>query len=142
MYLVLVIFIIATLLVNLIRRMDIEHAWTIALTSGLLVEAIGLIVGYVLLGISGKTVGVIIGSLISGVIAFLIEFLFFNLDYSRTEKLQFEDDEYYYFVKAIPKSLVTEKDKQIKHFNGKVEKERLNKKKFAEEMEIDENLLD
>ena len=142
MYLVLVIFIIATLLVNLIRRMDIEHAWTIALTSGLLFEAIGLIVGYVLLGISGKTVGVIIGSLISGVIAFLIEFLFFNLDYSRTEKLQFEDDEYYYFVKAIPKSLVTEKDKQIKHFNGKVEKERLNKKKFAEEMEIDENLLD
>ena len=27
-------------------------------------------------------------------------------------------------------------------FNGKSEKERLNKKKFAEEMDIDENLLD
>jgi hypothetical protein len=37
---------------------------------------------------------------------------------------------------------VTEKDKQIKRFNGKSEKERLNKKKFAEEMDIDENLLD
>jgi len=37
---------------------------------------------------------------------------------------------------------VTEKDKQIKRFNGKNEKERLNKKKFAEEMDIDENLLD
>ena len=44
--------------------------------------------------------------------------------------------------KAVPKSLVTEKDKQIKRFNGKNEKERLNKKKFAEEMDIDENLLD
>ena len=72
----------------------------------------------------------------------IVQFLFFNLDYSRTERLQFEDDDYYYYVKAVPKSLVTEKDKQIKRFNGKNEKERLNKKKFAEEMDIDENLLD
>ncbi len=142
MYLVLVIFVITALMVYLIRRLDIEHAWTIALMSGILFEAIGLTAGYILLGISGRTVGVIAGSIASGLIAFLIEFLFFNLDYSRTEKLQFEDDEYYYFVKAIPKSLVTEKDKQIKRFNGKGERERLNKKKFAEEMEIDENLLD
>ena len=142
MYLVLVVFVIAALMVYLIRRLDIEHAWTIALMSGILFEAIGLTAGYILLGISGRTVGVIAGSIVSGLIAFLIEFLFFNLDYSRTEKLQFEDDEYYYFVKAIPKSLVTEKDKQIKRFNGKGERERLNKKKFAEEMEIDENLLD
>lgn len=142
MYLVLVIFVIAALMVYLIRRLDIEHAWTIALMSGILFEMIGLTAGYLLIGISGRTVGVIAGSIVSGVIAFLIEFLFFNLDYSRTEKLQFEDDEYYYFVKAIPKSLVTEKDKQIKRFNGNGERERLNKKKFAEEMEIDENLLD
>lgn len=142
MYLVLVIFVIAALMVYLIRRLDIEHAWTIALMSGILFEMIGLTAGYLLLGISGRTVGVIAGSIVSGLIAFLIEFLFFNLDYSRTEKLQFEDDEYYYFVKAIPKSLVTEKDKQIKRFNGNGERERLNKKKFAEEMEIDENLLD
>ena len=142
MYLVLVIFVIAALMVYLILRLDIEHAWTIALMSGILFEMIGLTAGYLLLGISGRTVGVIAGSIVSGLIAFLIEFLFFNLDYSRTEKLQFEDDEYYYFVKAIPKSLVTEKDKQIKRFNGNGERERLNKKKFAEEMEIDENLLD
>ncbi len=142
MYLVLVIFVIVALMVYLIRRLDIEHAWTIALMSGILFEMIGLTAGYLLLGISGRTVGVIAGSIVSGLIAFLIEFLFFNLDYSRTEKLQFEDDEYYYFVKAIPKSLVTEKDKQIKRFNGNGERERLNKKKFAEEMEIDENLLD
>ena len=63
-------------------------------------------------------------------------------DVSRIEKASFEDDEYFYYVKAVPKSLVTEKDKQIKRFNGKNEKERLNKKKFAEEMDIDENLLD
>ena len=142
MYLVLAIFTITAIVVYLIRRLNIEHAWTIAWISGILFEAIGLTVGYMVLGISGRTPGVILGCVVSGVIAFLIQFVFFNLDYSRTERLQFEDDEYYYFVKAIPKSLVTEKDKQIKRFNGKNERERLNKKKFAEEMEIDENLLD
>lgn len=142
MYLVLAIFVIATVIVYLVRRLDIEYAWTVALASGILFELIGLTAGYILLGISGKVAGIIIGSIISGVIAFIIQFLFFNLDYSRTERLQFEDDEYYYYVKAVPKSLVTEKDKQIKRFGGKAEKERLNKKKFAEEMDIDENLLD
>ena len=142
MYLVLGIFIITTLIVYVVRKLDIEHSWTVAWASGILFEAIGLTAGYILLGISDKIAGVIVGSVISGVIAMIIQFLFFNLDYSRTERLQFEDDDYYYYVKAVPKSLVTEKDKQIKRFNGKSEKERLNKKKFAEEMDIDENLLD
>lgn len=142
MYLVLGIFIITTLIVYVVRKLDIEHSWTVAWASGILFEAIGLTAGYILLGISDKVAGVIVGSVISGVIAMIIQFLFFNLDYSRTERLQFEDDDYYYYVKAVPKSLVTEKDKQIKRFNGKNEKERLNKKKFAEEMDIDENLLD
>ena len=142
MYLVLAIFVITTLIVYVVRKLDIEHSWTVAGASGILFEAIGLTAGYILLGLSDRITGVIIGSIVSGVIAFVIQFLFFNLDYSRTERLQFEDDEYYYYVKAIPKSLVTEKDKQIKRFNGKTEKERLDKKKFAEEMDIDENLLD
>ena len=133
MDLVLGSFIITTLIVYVVRKLDIEHSWTVAWASGILFEAIGLTAGYILLGISDK---------IAGVIAMIIQFLFFNLDYSRTERLQFEDDDYYYYVKAVPKSLVTEKDKQIKRFNGKNEKERLNKKKFAEEMDIDENLLD
>lgn len=31
----------------------------------------------------------------------------FSVDYARSERLQFEDDEYYYYVKAIPKVAVT-----------------------------------
>jgi len=30
-------------------------------------------------------------------------FLTVGLDYPHTEKVQFEDDDYYYFVKAVPK---------------------------------------
>lgn len=38
----------------------------------------------------------------------------FNLDYARTEKVQFEDDEYYYYVKAVPKMAVAVPEKRVK----------------------------
>lgn len=142
MYLVTMIFVATTLLVYIVRRMDIDNAWRIAWISGLLFESIGLIAGYMLLGISGKTISVLIGTVVAGVLAFIIEFLFCGLDYSRTERLQFEDDEYYYYVKAVPKALVSASNRNVKTFSKNDEKERLNKKRLAEEMDIDENLLD
>ena len=131
MYLVIGIMAVTLIIVYLIRRMSIANAWQIAIASGILFETIGLIAGYML-----------VGNVISLLIAFVIQFLFFNLDYSRTERLQFEDDEYYYYVKAVPKAVVSGTNKQVKRFSGKGEKERLTKKRFAEEMDIDEELLD
>jgi len=43
-----------------------------------------------------------------------VQFFKFNLDYSRTEKVQFEDDEYYYYVKAVPKMTVATPEKKVK----------------------------
>ena len=40
-------------------------------------------------------------------------------DYQQTEHLQFEDDEYYYYVKAVPKMTVSEVNKSVKHINSK-----------------------
>ena len=142
MYLVIAVFALATLVVYIVRRMEIDNAWTVAWISGIIFETIGLIAGYMLLGISGKVVGVILGGLVSCVLAVVIQFLFFNVDYTRTERLQFEDDEYYYYVKAVPKAVIASSNNQVKHFNKKNdEKERMTKKRFAEEMDIDEDLL-
>lgn len=141
MFLVAAVFAIATIIVYLIRRMDIDNAWTVAWIAGILFETIGLISGYLLLGISGRVAGVVIGAIVSAGIAMVLQFMFFNVDYTRTERLQFEDDEYYYYVKAVPKSVITGSDKQVKHFHKNEEKDRLTKKKFAEEMDIDEELL-
>ena len=48
----------------------------------------------------------------------LIEFFRFCVDYSRTEKVQFEDDEYYYYVKAVPKMTVSMSTKTVKRINS------------------------
>ena len=50
-------------------------------------------------------------------------------------------DEYYYYVKAVPKAIVAGTDKKVTRFSGKEEQDRMTKKRFAEEMEIDEDLL-
>ena len=80
-----------------------DQAWTLAIISGVLIEVVGLFVGYLVLNVSGKTLGLIIGNILSLLISFVIQFLFMNLDYARTERVQFEDDDYYYYVKAVPK---------------------------------------
>ena len=128
MYLVLGIMAVTLIVVYLIRRMSIANAWQIAITSGILFETIGLIAGYMLLGISGKTVSVLVGNVISLLIAFVIQFLFFNLDYSRTERLQFEDDDYYYYVKAVPKIQITQAERTVKTYGKKPKKAKKSKK--------------
>lgn len=119
MFLVIVTFLIVTVAVLLIRRLSIDYAWTVAIIVGGLAHFIILFAGYILLRIEGRTVGLIIGSLVSLAVSLVLEFLFFNLDYSRTERVQFEDDEYYYYVKAVPKMIVAEREKRVKTFASK-----------------------
>lgn len=142
MYLVLATFIVILLVVYVVRRLSIDYAWTVASLAGILIGLTVLISGFVMIGIKGQIVWIIVGGVISTVIALIQQFLFFNLDYSRTERVQFEDDEYYYYVKAVPKIYVTTKEKKVKRIAAKdEEKERISRKALAEEMDIDEDLL-
>jgi hypothetical protein len=47
------------------------------------------------------------------VIAYVIQFFRISLDYHGTKKLQFEDDEYYYYVTAVPKFKVAVVDRTV-----------------------------
>ena len=58
-------------------------------------------------------------TIISILLAYILQFFVLAVDYSRTEYTQFEDDDYYYYVKAIPKVKVTATDVQVKHINVK-----------------------
>ena len=56
--------------------------------------------------------------MIGAVIASLIYQLFvFSVDYSRTEYTQFEDDDYYYYVKAVPKIAISRTDVKVQEIN-------------------------
>ena len=152
LYLMITVFVVATLVVYIIRKMAIQHAWTIAIIAGCMIQITGLLVGYIWFNITGKVMGMLMGNIVAACIAFLIEFLFMNLDYMRTERVQFEDDEYYYFVKAVPKKMVTHSEKVVTEFGGlsgfskkmkarKDMQENVTRKNIADELEIDEELL-
>ncbi len=141
MYLVLAAFFVTSLVVYIIRRQSVAYAWSIALFVGNLVQMAVLLVGYVLLAMPEKILWVILGTLLSVGISLVLEFFFFNLDYSRVERVQFEDDEYYYFVKAVPKVFVAKKDKRVKRITPK-NRTTVSRKQLAEELDIDQDLLD
>ena len=152
MYLALGVFAVSALVVYSIRKMTIKNAWTIAIIAGIWIQVTGFLVGYVWFNITEKVMGMLVGNIFAAVIAFALEFLFMNLDYMRTERVQFEDDEYYYFVKAVPKKMVTSSEKVITEFGGftgfakkmkekKESEEKITRKNIADELEIDEELL-
>ena len=58
-------------------------------------------------------------TVLSIAIVFVLQFFILAVDYSRTEYTQFEDDDYYYYVKAVPKIKVTATDVRVKHINVK-----------------------
>lgn len=152
MYFTVIVFIVSAIVVSGIRKMVIDYAWKVAIVSGALVQISGLFVGYLLFDISGKTFGMIVGNLVAIALGFVLEFLFMNLDYSRTERVQFEDDDYYYFVKAVPKKIIASSDKAVIEFGGftpldkikgrrKKEELPVSRKEIAEELDIDEEFL-
>ena len=110
-------FAITVLVVYLIRRLSVDHAWTIAMVSGAMINIVMLLIGDLLYDINISVPGLLLGSLLALVLAKIIEFFRFCVDYSRTEKVQFEDDEYYYYVKAIPKMSVSMSTKTVKRIN-------------------------
>ena len=110
---------------------------------GLVLQFLVVLVGKFIYGNVKDVIWVIIGTILSTIIAFGIEFFMFHLDYTRTERVQFEDDTYYYYVKAVPKALVQTKDKKITRISrrGDEDDERLTKDSIAEELEINRDLL-
>lgn len=111
-------FVITVLVVYLIRRMSVDYSWTIAMIAGAMVNVVVLLIGDLLYDVNLSVGSVLLGSLLAIVIAKVIEFFRFCVDYSRTEKVQFEDDEYYYYVKAVPKMAVSVPAKTVKKINA------------------------
>lgn len=117
MYLFIVTMTAALVLVYCIRRRSIDNAWRIAITTGAVGQLLIVLIGNFALDISIGVAGLIIGTLVSVLVGFALHFFIFNVDYTRTEYVQFEDDEYYYYVKAVPKVTISKREKTVKRIN-------------------------
>ena len=117
MVLTIAAFAVTIIVVYMIRRLSIDYAWTIAMIAGAIVNVMILLVGDLMFDTNVSIVGIFIGTVFSILIVKILEFFVFHLNYSRVEKVQFEDDEYYYYVKAVPKITVATPAKTVKRIN-------------------------
>ena len=151
MFIVMAIFVITTLVVYQVRRLKINNSWTVATIAGGLIQLVALVVAYLVLGLPEKIIWLVLSTVAAIFAGVVIQFIFMNLDYARTENVQFEDDEYYYYVKAVPKKMIAKEEKVVKHFGNtgslgkkipRHNQENISKEAIAKDLEIDENIFE
>ena len=122
MLLMVIAFAVVVIAVYMIKSLPIDYSWKIALGLGVVVNVLIILIGCTALEVDMSIGGVFVGTLVSALIVFVIQFFIFNVDYSRTENVQFEDDEYYYYVKAVPKHSIAKEKVSVKKINRKSNK--------------------
>jgi len=114
-----VIFALILMVVFYVRRMKFDYAFEISIAAGALTSILGFLISDLIFDNSDQIFIMIIGTIISAGIVYVIHFFKLTLDYSGVELAQFEDDVYYYYVKAVPKVTVTTPQRKVKHINVK-----------------------
>lgn len=112
-----VAFAVTLVVVYAIRKLAVDHSWVIAMVAGTITDIVIFMIGDLIFDTNVSILWLVFGSVLSLVAAKILQFFVFNVDYSRTERVQFEDDEYYYYVKAVPKVNLAVPEKTVKQIN-------------------------
>ena len=113
MLLYMLTFVIVYVLVFLLRRGRFSHASQIGIFVVLVAGMAGVIAGDAFWNIDTDLMKLLLGMALTAVISYLIQFFRMTLDYTGVHKLQFEDEDYLYYVKAVPKVKVAPGDKTV-----------------------------
>ncbi|MCM1181218.1 MAG: hypothetical protein NC347_13240 [Clostridium sp.] len=119
MVLTFIVFAGVILVTYAIYRMSFDNSWIAAFCVGGFLNVVLFLFGSVTLMVTVEIVPILLGSVFGIVMAVIVQFIKGIVDYQKADHLQFEDDEYYYYVKAIPKLSVSESNKNVKHINSR-----------------------
>ena len=113
LYTLLAAFVLTFICVYLIRRSKIQYASQIAILVGAILNLSILLFANIFLELNVDLLPMVVSIVVCILVAYMIQFFRLTLDYHGTRKLQFEDDEYYYYVTAVPKIKVAAVDKTV-----------------------------
>ena len=111
-----IVFMFIILIVYVIRTREINYSFEVAILTGCIVNLLTFLIANLLNDIKIPiNIGeLILGTIGAGLLAVIVQNFRCALDYTTIERVQFEDDDYFYYVKAIPKIKVVEKKSDIK----------------------------
>ena len=112
-------FALCILVVFVVKNLSIDYAWPVAIAAGTVTQLLVFLMGDFMFSVSVDMLQLLLGVLAGCAVAGIYNFFVLALDYSRTEYVQFEDDDYYYYVKAVPKITVSTTDVTVKHINAR-----------------------
>ncbi len=119
MYMIVVICIVVMFMVYFLRTRKFNYCGEAACACGVLVSIVLFLSSCVLMDVELDISKIIIYSVIGGIVSYIVRFMKLALDYSAIENVQFEDDDYYYYVKAVPKIKMTGKVNRVKKITSK-----------------------
>lgn len=122
MMMTLVAFTAVILLMYFIRKLSKDYSWSIAIGVGALTYIFIMLIGDFFLDVPNNILALLVSTMISSGIAIILQFFMFSVDYTRTEYVQFEDDEYYYYVKAVPKISIAKPSFRVQRINPQKKK--------------------
>ena len=103
MLLVVIAFALTAALVSVLKRFSFDHSRDTAIVGGAAFNMLFILIGGFAAKLNISVINLVIGTIVAIPLALILNFFLFAVDYAKTENLQFEDDEYYYYVKAVPK---------------------------------------
>ena len=108
------IFVMVILVVHIISRLSIDFSREIAILLGAVLNIISFVIAVIVTRASFNILGVIISTLFSAILTLAIAYFDKVLDYQRVERVQFEDDENYYYVKVVPKAVLIRRNRKVR----------------------------
>lgn len=122
------VFILVAALVAGIHKLHLAYGWYISIFAGGVMYLLAMLIGGYFADAEIDILAEIVMIVVSVLIVMIIQFLYNVIDYTREETFEFEDEEYYYYVKAIPKISVEEEDINITKINMPAKRFYLKKK--------------
>lgn len=107
-------------IVYAMRRLSVKNSWIAAVVTGSLIYPVFMLAGGLLTGSEPSALILFTAAAVSVTASLIFMFFLYDVDYSRTEYLQFEDDAYYYYVKAIPKIAVRSGENEEKEMESRL----------------------
>lgn len=103
-------FVICFILVFIVRCMPFDYSFEVALVVGSVGLMAALVIGSDAVKGNFDLKSGALDIILSIVLAYVFVFMTHGADYQGTQRLRFEDEEYYYYVRAVPKIRAAETD--------------------------------
>jgi hypothetical protein len=120
MFVIMGVFILTIVVIGVVYNLGFKYCQYIGLAAGVVANVFSYIYMCFTMEVDANLTECVKGVFLGLVVVLIVRFFKGFLDYGHTERVSFEDDEYYYYVKAVPK--YAEEKKPAVDFSKLVEK--------------------